>query len=63
MMSMMMKEMIMITLGTAVLMTMCTVMSLKEGNSSLQAVYLEEVIAGKYFNFRTVSMYKLIYRN
>ncbi len=35
----------------------------KEGDSLLRAVYLEEIIAGKYFNFRAVLMYKLIYRN
>jgi hypothetical protein len=56
MMTMMMKKMIMITIGTAVMTTMRTVMSLKEGDSLLQAVYLEEIIAGKYFNFRAVSM-------
>jgi hypothetical protein len=53
----------MITIGTAVMTTMRTVMPLKEGDSLLQAVYLEETFAGKYFNFRAVSMYKLIYRN
>jgi hypothetical protein len=42
---------------------MRTVMPLKEGDSLLQAVYLEEIIAGKYFNFRAVSMYKLIHRS
>jgi hypothetical protein len=50
-------------IGTVVMTTIRTVMPLKEGDSLLQAVYLEEIIAGKYFNFRAVSMYKLIYRN
>ncbi len=62
MMTMMMKKMIMITIGTAVMTTMHTVMLLKEGDSLLRAVYLEEIIAGKYFNFGAVSMYKLIHR-
>jgi hypothetical protein len=48
---------------TAVMMTMCTVIPMKEGDSLLQAVYLEVTIAGKYFNFRIISMYKLIHRN
>ncbi len=63
MMTMMMKKMMMITIGTAVMMTMRMVMPLKEGDSLLQAVYLEVIIAGKYFNFRIVSMKMLIYRN
>jgi hypothetical protein len=61
MMTMMMNKKMMIMIGTAVMMTMRTVMPIKEGDSLLQAVYL--IIAGKYFNFRTVSMYKLIYCN
>jgi hypothetical protein len=48
---MMMKKMMMITIGTTVMMTMHKVMPLKEGDSLLQAVYLEVIIAGKYFNF------------
>ncbi len=63
MMMMMTKKMMMITKGTVVMMTMRTVMPIKEGDSLLQAVYLEVIIVGKYFNFRIVSMYKLIYRN
>ena len=55
--------MMMITIWTAVMITMHTVMPLKEGVSLLQAVYLEVIIAGKYFNFRIVTMYKLIYHN
>jgi hypothetical protein len=39
-----------------VMMTMCTEMPIKEGYSLLQAVFLEEIIAGKYFNIRIVSM-------
>ncbi len=39
------------------------VMPVKEGDSLLQSNFLEEIIAGKYFNFRIVSMYKLICRN
>ncbi len=31
--------------------------------SLLQAVFLEEIIAGKYFNARIVSMHKVIYSN
>jgi hypothetical protein len=57
------KKMMMITIGTAVMMTMGMVMPLKEGDSLLQAVYLEVIIAGKNFTFRIVPMYKLIYRN
>jgi hypothetical protein len=38
-------------------------MPIKEGDSLLRAVFLEEIIAGKYFNVRIVSMYKLIYSN
>jgi hypothetical protein len=63
MMTMMIKKKMMITIGTRVMMTMCTVMPLKEGDSLLRAYYLEEIIVGKYFNLRIVSMYKLIYRN
>ncbi len=63
MMSMMMTMMMMITIGTWVMMTMHTVMPIKEGDNFLRAVFLEEIIAGKYFNFRIVSMYKLIYSN
>ncbi len=60
MMMMTMKKMMMIRIGTWVMMTMCTVMPIKEGDSLLQAYYLEVIIAGKYFNFRIVSIYKLI---
>jgi hypothetical protein len=35
----------------------------KGGRRLLQAVYLEVIIVGKYFNFRIVSVYKLIYHN
>jgi hypothetical protein len=56
MMMTMMMMMMMITIGTWVMMIMCTVMLIKEGDSLLQAVFLEEIIAGKYFNFRIVSM-------
>ncbi len=56
MMMMTMKNMMMITIGTWVMMTMCTEMPIKEGDSLLQAVILEEIIAGKYFNVRIVSM-------
>ncbi len=42
---------------------MCTVMQIKQGDSLLQAIFLEEIIAGKYFNAKIVSMYKLIYSN
>ncbi len=63
MMMMTMKKMVMITIGTLVMMTMCTEMPIKEGDSLLQAVFLEEIIVGKYFNVRIVSMYKLIYIN
>jgi hypothetical protein len=45
------------------MMTMCTEMPIKEGDSLLRAVFLEEIIAGKYFNVGIVSMYKLIYSN
>ena len=48
---------------TWVMMTMCTVMPLKKGDSLLQAYYLEVIIVGKYFNFRIVSMYKLVCHN
>ncbi len=58
-----MKKMMMITTGTAEMMTMRTVMPIKEGDNLLQAVYLEVIIAGKYFNFRIISMYKLIHHN
>jgi hypothetical protein len=34
------------------MVTMRTVMPQKEGDSLLQAVYLEVIIAGKNFNFR-----------
>ncbi len=63
MMMMMMTMMMMITIGTWVMMSMRTVRPIKEGHSLLQAVILEEIIVGKYFNFRIVSMYKLIYSN
>jgi hypothetical protein len=63
MMMVMMTMMMMMTIGTWVMMTMRTAMPIKEGDSLLQAVFLEEIIAGKYFNFRIVSMYKLIYSN
>jgi hypothetical protein len=63
MMTMIMKKMMMTTIRTWVMMTMCTVMPIKEGDSLLQAYYLEVIIPGKYFNFRIVSMYKLIYCN
>ncbi len=56
MMMMTMKNMMTITIGTWVMMTMCTEMPIKEGDSLLQAVFLEEIIAGKYFNVRIVSM-------
>ncbi len=39
-----------------VMMTMRTVMPIKEGVSLLQAYYLEVIISGKYFNFRIVSI-------
>jgi hypothetical protein len=48
---------------TWVVMTMRIVMPIKEGDSLLQTYYLEVIIAGKYFNFRIVSMYKLIDHN
>ncbi len=54
------KKMMMITIGTVVMMIMRMLMPIKEGDSLLQAVYLEVIIAGKYFNFRISSMYKLI---
>jgi hypothetical protein len=63
MMMMMRMMMMMITIVTWVMMTMHTEMPIKEGDSFLQAVFLEEIIAGKYFNVRNVSMYKLIYSN
>ncbi len=63
MMKMTMKKMRMITIETAVMMTMSMVMPIKEGDSLLQSVYLKVIIVGKYFNFRIVSMYKLICRN
>jgi hypothetical protein len=44
-------------------MTMCMKMPIKEGDSLLQAVFLEEIIAGKYFNVRIVLMKNLIYSN
>jgi hypothetical protein len=39
-------------------MTMHMEMPIKEGDNLLQAVFLEEIIAGKYFNVGIVSMYK-----
>jgi hypothetical protein len=62
-MMMMTTMMMMITIGTWVMMTMCTEMPIKEGDSLLRAVFPEEIIAGKYFNVRIDSMYKLIYSN
>ncbi len=56
MLTMTMKKKMMITIGTWVMMTMCTEMPIKEGDSLLQAVSLEEIIAGKYFNVRIVPM-------
>jgi hypothetical protein len=56
MMMMAMKKMMMITMGTWVMMTMCTEMPIKEGDSLLRAVFLEEIIVGKYFDVRIVSM-------
>ncbi len=56
MMTMTMKNMMMITIGTWVIMTMCKEMPIKEGDSLLQAVFLEEIIVGKYFNVRIVSL-------
>ncbi len=56
MMTMTMKNMMMITIGTWVMMTMCTEMPINKGDSLLQALFLEEIIAGKYFNVRIVSM-------
>ncbi len=58
-----MKKMIMITIGTWVIMTMCMSMPRKEEDSTLQAYYLEAIIAGKYFNVQIVSFYKLPYCN
>ncbi len=52
--TMMMMKMMMITIGAWVMMTMRMVMPIKEGDSLLQATYLEVIIAGKYFNFRIV---------
>jgi hypothetical protein len=63
MMVMMMMMMMMKTIGTWVMMTMRTEMPIKEGDYLLRAVFLEEIIAGKYFYVRIVSMYKFIYRN
>ncbi len=40
---------------TWVMITMRTIMPIKEGDSLLQAVFLEEIIADKYFNFRFFS--------
>jgi hypothetical protein len=62
-MMMTMKKMMMITIGTWVMMTMRMVMPIKEGDRLLQDYYLEVIIAGKYFNFRIVSMYKLVHCN
>ena len=56
MMTMTMKNMMMISIGTWVMMTMCTEMPIKERDSLLRAVFLEEIIADKYFNVRIVSM-------
>ncbi len=47
MMTMMMKMMMMITIVTWVMMTMRTEMPIKEGDSLLRAVFLEEIIVGK----------------
>jgi hypothetical protein len=55
-MTMTMKNKVMITIGTWVTMTMCTEMPIKEGDSLLRAVFLEVIIAGKYFNVRIDSM-------
>jgi hypothetical protein len=63
MMTITMKKKMMTTIGTAVMMTMRMVMPIKERDSLLQPVYLQVIIEGKYFNFRIVSMYKLIYCN
>ncbi len=60
MIMMMMTMMMMIMIGTII---MHTEMPIKEGDSLLQAVFLEEIIVGKYFIVRIVSMYKLIYSN
>ncbi len=56
MMTMTMKNMMMISIGTWVMMTTCTEMPIMEGDSLLRAVFLEEIIAGKYFNVGIVSM-------
>ncbi len=56
MMTLTMKNMMMTMIGTWVMMTMCTKMPIKEGDSLLQAGVLEEIIVGKYFNVRIVSM-------
>jgi hypothetical protein len=58
----MMKKMMMIMM-TVVMMTMRMVIPVKEGDSLLGVCYLEVIIAGKYFNFRIVSIYKLIRRS
>jgi hypothetical protein len=50
MMTMMMTTMMMIMIGTWIMMTMRTEMPIKEGDSLLRAVFLEEFIAGKCFN-------------
>ncbi len=63
MMTIMMTMMMVIMIGTWVMMTMHTEMPIKEEDSLLQAVFLEEIIAGKYFNVRIVSMYKSIHSN
>jgi len=55
--------MMMIRIGTWVMMTMCMEMPIKEGDSLLRAIFLEEMFAGKYFDVRMVSTYKLIYSN
>jgi hypothetical protein len=38
------------------MMTMSMEMPIKEGDSLLRAVFLEEIFVGKYFNVRIVSM-------
>jgi hypothetical protein len=55
-MTMIMKKMMMITIGIWVMMTMCTVLPIKEGDSLLQAYYLEVIIAGKLFDLKIVSI-------
>jgi hypothetical protein len=60
MMTMTMKKMMMITIETWVMMTMRMEIPIKDGDILLQAYYLEVIIAGKYLNFRIVSLNKLI---